>query len=35
LPTLGGVDLSPLVVLVLLQVALVVLASLQPARFMF
>ncbi|MBA3031945.1 MAG: YggT family protein [Gammaproteobacteria bacterium] len=31
LPTLGGVDLSPLVVLLLLQVALVVLASLQPA----
>ncbi|MDP3033206.1 MAG: YggT family protein [Rhodocyclaceae bacterium] len=35
LPTLGGIDLSPLVVLVLLQVALVVLAGLQPARFMF
>jgi YggT family protein len=30
LPALGGVDLSPLVVLVLLEVALVVLASLQP-----
>ncbi len=34
LPTLGGVDLSPLVVLLLLQVVLVVLASLQPALFM-
>lgn len=30
LPPLGGVDLSPLVVIVLLEVALVVLASLQP-----
>ena len=35
LPMLGGVDLSPLVVLVLLQVALVMLAGLQPAGFMF
>jgi YggT family protein len=34
LPTLGGVDLSPLVVLVLLQVVLVVLASLQPTLFL-
>ena len=30
LPTLGGIDLSPLVVLLLLQVALIVLANLQP-----
>jgi YggT family protein len=30
LPPLGGIDLSPLVVLVLLEVVLVILASLQP-----
>jgi YggT family protein len=30
LPPLGGIDLSPLVVIVLLEVALVILASLQP-----
>jgi YggT family protein len=34
LPTLGGIDLSPLVVLLLLQVALIVLANLQPAFFL-
>lgn len=34
LPALGGIDLSPLVVLLLLQVALIVLANLQPAFFM-
>lgn len=34
LPLLGGVDLSPLVVLLLLQVALIVLANLQPARLL-
>lgn len=33
LPALGGIDLSPLVVLVLCEVALVVLANLQPALF--
>lgn len=33
LPALGGIDLSPLVVLLLLQVALIVLANLQPALF--
>lgn len=32
LPALGGIDLSPLVVLVLLEVVLVILANLQPAR---
>lgn len=31
LPTLGGIDLSPLIVILLLQVALIVLARLQPA----
>lgn len=30
LPALGGIDLSPLVVILLLQVALIVLANLQP-----
>ncbi|MDO8959485.1 MAG: YggT family protein [Rhodocyclaceae bacterium] len=30
LPTLGGIDLSPLIVILLLQVALIVLAGLQP-----
>jgi YggT family protein len=34
LPALGGIDLSPLVVLLLLQVALIVLANLQPARLL-
>ena len=34
LPTLGGIDLSPLVVLLLLQVALIVLTNLQPAFFL-
>lgn len=33
LPALGGIDLSPLVVLLLCEVALVVLANLQPALF--
>jgi YggT family protein len=32
MPALGGVDLSPLVVLVLLEVVLVILANLMPAR---
>lgn len=32
MPALGGVDLSPLVVLLLLEVALIVLANLLPAR---
>lgn len=32
MPSLGGIDLSPLVVLVLLEVALVVLANLLPMR---
>ena len=30
LPTLGGIDLAPLIVILLLQVALIVLAGLQP-----
>jgi len=34
LPPLGGIDLSPLVVLLLLQVALIVLAGLQPAALL-
>ena len=34
MPALGGIDLSPLVVLVLLEVALVILANLQPARLL-
>lgn len=33
LPPLGGIDLSPLVVLLLLQVMLIVLANLQPRLF--
>jgi YggT family protein len=32
LPLMGGIDLSPLVVLLLLQVALIVLSGLQPLR---
>lgn len=34
LPALGGVDLSPLVVLLVLQVALIVLAGLAPTRIL-
>ncbi len=34
LPALGGVDLSPLVVLVLCEVALIVLGYLQPALWL-
>jgi YggT family protein len=34
LPLLGGIDLSPLVVLVLLEVALAILANLQTLRFL-
>lgn len=34
MPNLGGIDLSPLVVLLLLEVALIVLANLQPARML-
>lgn len=33
LPLLGGIDLSPLVVILLLQVVLIMLANLQPAGF--
>lgn len=34
LPALGGVDLSPMVVLLILQVGLIVLAGLMPARLL-
>lgn len=34
LPPLGGIDLSPLVVILLLQVVLIVLANLQPAHLL-
>jgi YggT family protein len=34
LPPLGGVDLSPLVIIVLLQVLLVILANLQTTAFL-
>jgi YggT family protein len=34
LPPLGGIDLSPLVVVLLLQVVLIVLGNLQPAQLL-
>ena len=34
MPALGGIDLSPLVVLLLLEVVLIVLANLMPGRFL-